>query len=278
MHDIVLTTSTNNPVVDTILRTIIHSFEHVFPNRVRGYYLIGSYVEDTAVPLSDIDMFVLFANDFESLEEEELAKHQGQYCAKTSPIRLDIGAFPERKLSELHPVPRTGLKLGSSLLYGTDVREHIPLPPLSEYYAAFIEGTRYFISLLRNGAQITIPVNYPDMNAPYYGYTNKNIPEWYPLTTQFGTKELVATTTRIASSIVVRENQIYVPGKKAAVTLFQNTNNLWAQFVYEVYHRCKLDWKYRVPRARHEQQHLNDLCQQMLAFENMFLQQYCPGR
>lgn len=277
MKDIVLTTLTNNPIVDTLLRTIIHSFEQTFPNRVRGYYLIGSYAEDTAVPLSDIDLFVLFANDFESSEEEELSRHQSQHCAKMSRIRLDINTFSEGKLSELHPIPRTGLKLGSSLLYGTDIRARVPLPPLSEYRAALIKGTRYFMSLLRNGAHITSSVNYPDINAPYYGYTKKNIPEWYPSTTRFGTKELVATSTRIASTIVAHKSQIYVPGKKASVMLFQNTNNPWAQFVYDIYHRCKLDWKYRVPRAKRDQQYLNHLCQQMLAFENMFLQHYCAG-
>ena len=277
MNDIVLTTSTNNPTVDTILRMIIHSFEDVFPNRVGAYYLIGSYVEETAVPLSDIDLFVLFTNDFKSGEEEALARQQCQYCAKRSSIRLDIGAYPESKLRELHPVPRIGLKLGSSLLYGTDIREDIPLPPLPEYYAALIAGTRHFISLLRDGAPITIPVDYPDINAPYYGYTKKKILEWYPSTTQFGTKELVATTTRIASTIVAHENHIYVPGKKAAVTLFQNNKSPWAQFVYEVYQRCKLDWKYRIPRAKREQQHLNHLCQQMLALENTFLRQFCSS-
>ena len=275
MSDVVLKTPTGNPMVDTVLRTIIDSYEEFFPNRVRGYYLIGSYAEQTAVPLSDIDMLVLFASDFKSPEEEALAKQRGQACAKISPIRLDIGAFAESKLNNLHAVLRTGLKLGSSLLYGTDIREQIPLPPLPEYCTALVAGTRHFIALLRGGASITLPVDFPNRNAPYYGYTKKNIPEWYPVTTRSGTKELVATTTRIASTIVAHENHVYVPGKKAAVTLLQSTDHPWAQFVYEVYHRCKLDWKYRIPRANYERQHLNHLCQQMLGLENLFLQQFC---
>jgi hypothetical protein len=223
MNDIVLQTLTSDPLVNTFLRTIVSTFEREFPNRVRGYYLIGSYVEDTVVPLSDIDMFVLFEDDFKSAEEEMLAKQTCQYCAKLSPVRLDIGAFPESKLSDLHPVPRTGLKLGSSLLYGADIRTEIVLPPLAEYCPALIEGTKYFIQLLRNGVPLTIPVDYPNKNAPYYGYTKKNINEWYPSTTRFGTKELVATATRIASTIVAHEEHLYVPGKKAAVMLLQNS-------------------------------------------------------
>ena len=40
-----------------------------------------------------------------------------------------------------------------------------------------------------------------------------------------------------------------------------------------IFERCKHDWHYLVPEAEHERSELRGLCQQMLAFENEFLQQ-----
>jgi hypothetical protein len=35
-------------------------YESVFPGRIRGYYLLGSYSDATSVSISDIDMAILF--------------------------------------------------------------------------------------------------------------------------------------------------------------------------------------------------------------------------
>jgi hypothetical protein len=278
MNAVVLTTSTAVPLIDRILQTIIGTYEEAFPNRVRSYYLIGSYVEHTAVPLSDIDCFVIFANDFTTPEEAALAEAVGQQCASSSPVRLDIGAYPENKLDELHPVLRIALTFGSSLAYGVDIRANISLPPFPEYAAALIEGAQYFIALLRGETHLTTAtVDYPDANAPFFGYTRKSIAAWYPPAIEAGTKELVATTSRIAGAIVARKAQCYVPGKQAAIRLFQDVGGVWAPFVQQVYRQCKLEWRYLVPEAAHDRQELRNLCQQMLAFENMFLQTYCAS-
>jgi hypothetical protein len=278
MNAVVLATSTDVPLIDRVLQTIVNSYEHTFPNRVRSYYLIGSYVEHTAVPLSDIDCCVIFANDFTSSEEELVARQLGQQCASVSPVRLDIGTCPENKLVELRPDIRVALKLGSSLVYGTDIRTNILLPHLSDYVTALIAGAQYFIARLRGQTQLmTASVDYPDASDPFFGYTHKSVAEWYPSTIDAGTKELVATTSRIASAIVAREAQRYVPGKQAAITLFQDVGGEWASFVHQVYRQCKLEWKYLVPEAAHDRQQLRSLCQQMLAFENMFLQTYCAS-
>ena len=52
MAAIALLTSTGQRSVDGILRGVVGLFEAVFPDRVRGYYLGGSYADGTAVPAS----------------------------------------------------------------------------------------------------------------------------------------------------------------------------------------------------------------------------------
>jgi hypothetical protein len=268
---------TNKPLVDSILQGIVRAYETAFPDRVRSYYLIGSYVEGMGVPLSDIDCFVIFANVFTSAEEAAQAEHLGQQCASSSSIRLDIGAYPEDKLDQLHPVIRVALKGGSGLVYGTDIRANIPLPPLPSYTEALTEGAKHFIARLRGVMQLTTKtVDYPDMTDRFFGYTQKSIAAWYPPTIEAGTKELVATVSRIASAIVARQAKRYVPGKQAAVALFQeHVGGEWASFVQQVYQQCKLEWQYCIPEAESDKYQLHSLCQHMLAFENMFLQIDC---
>lgn len=276
MTPLTLTHSTTIPLIDRLLQRIIGLYEQTFPNRVRGYYLIGSYVEGTAVPLSDLDCFVLFADQFATPEEAVLAKEVGLQCASFSPVRLDIGGLAENKLGELSPVIRVALKSGSRLLYGTDRRADIPLPPLPAYTAALTAGAQDFIARLRGESQLrALSVGYPAASAPFFGYTRKSIAAWYPDTIAAGTKELVATTSRIASAIVAHEAHLYVAGKQAAITLFQaHVGGEWASFVQQIYRRCKLEWQYYIPEAAEDRQALHNLCEQMLAFENMFLQTY----
>jgi Nucleotidyltransferase domain len=273
MGDLALTFSTGSQPIDITLLAIVRAFEHAFPNRVRAYYLIGSYVEGTAVPLSDIDCFVIFADQFATSQEQVLAQQVGQQCAEASPVRLDIGAYPENALGQLYPVLRAALKLGSALVYGVDIRQTMQLPALPEYTASVIAGARQFIARLRGETNLRTPqVSYPDRLDEFFGYARKSIPAWYPPTIAAGTKELVATVSRIATAQVVRQTQRYVPGKQQAIELFQQeVGGTGARFVEQVFRRCKLDWKYLVPETERERIVLRELCQQMLGFENEFL-------
>jgi hypothetical protein len=274
MSNPALTVSTGIQPIDTTLLAIVRAFEVAFPDRVRAHFLIGSYVEGTAVPLSDIDCFVIFADQFATPQEQAFAEKVGQQCAEASPVRLDIGAYPENALEQLHPVLRVALKLGSNLIYGVDIRQAIPLPPFPDYTASVIAGAQYFVARLRgNPNLLTRQVSYPDAADEFFGYTGKSIPAWYPATIPAGTKELVATVSRIATAHVVQQTRCYVPGKQQAIELFQREiGGIWAPFVERVFERCKLEWKYLVPEAEGERMELRKLCQQMLAFENEFLQ------
>jgi hypothetical protein len=275
MNTFTLTSTTGVQPIDTTLLAIVRTFELAFPKRVRAYYRIGSYVEGTTVPLSDIDCFIIFADQFATPHEEVRAEQIGQQCAAASAVRLDIGSYPERALAALDPVLRTALKLGSTLLYGVDTRPAMALPPLADYRASVLAGAQHFIARLRGEAALTTrTVSYPDASDAFFGYTSKCIPAWYPATIPAGTKKLVATVSRIATAQVVVRTYQYVSGKQQAFQLFpQVIGGTWIGFVRAIFERCKHDWHYLVPEAEHERSELRGLCQQMLAFENEFLQQ-----
>jgi predicted nucleotidyltransferase len=59
MEPLALASSTGDPRIDEIVQGIIGLFEIAFPGRIRGCYLVGSYADGTAVPLSDIDIRVV---------------------------------------------------------------------------------------------------------------------------------------------------------------------------------------------------------------------------
>src|SRR5262249_19669289 len=58
MKPITLCCSTGSERADTILRGLIGIWEIVFPDRIRGYYLAGSYSNGSATPTSDLDLIV----------------------------------------------------------------------------------------------------------------------------------------------------------------------------------------------------------------------------
>ena len=80
MQNIPLLNSTGNQRVDNILRGVIGIFETVFPDRIRGYYLVGSYADGTAISTSDIDMKILFKNRFRDNIERKNSQQICEYC------------------------------------------------------------------------------------------------------------------------------------------------------------------------------------------------------
>jgi predicted nucleotidyltransferase len=66
MVEIILLGSTSAEQVDQTARRAIDTMERQFPDRVRGYYLVGSYAAGEAIPVSDIDIVVMFEGGISS--------------------------------------------------------------------------------------------------------------------------------------------------------------------------------------------------------------------
>jgi hypothetical protein len=91
-QDEVMTTtlleSTGAPSADRILQGVIGILEQVFPGRVRGYFVRGSYASDTSTEGSDLDMFVVFKDAFVEPAEAGKARSICRHCALLSPHSL----------------------------------------------------------------------------------------------------------------------------------------------------------------------------------------------
>ena len=267
MPDISLLASTGNQPVDKILQGIIGTYELVFPGRIRGYYLLGSYTDATSVSISDIDMAILFKGSSVDKREAQV----NRCCSLISPIRLDISAHSEERL----PAEDVRLKLGSVLLYGKDSRDNIALPPIEAYHQYITAWPCYFFGRIRNIEFLTFPLDYPEPEGDFYGYDRKSIPAWYPAAIVKGTKELVASICWTATAIVALQTGRYTGRKADGIKAYKELiDDGWATFVQDVYQRCKLQWKYLVPGDKDDRKLLSDLCQQTLAFENHYLAIY----
>ena len=60
MNDGTLLVTTGNRTVDQALRAAVEAFEAAFPDRIRGYYLEGSYADGTGLATSDADVVIVF--------------------------------------------------------------------------------------------------------------------------------------------------------------------------------------------------------------------------
>ncbi len=122
--EITLIATTENARVDALLREIVTHFEAAFPNRVRGYYVIGSYGDASSVSTSDLDLDIVFKRRFESDDERERARDLCATLQAQTEIELDLDIGDEEGLRDgLSP----NLKLAGLCVYGEDIRDRYPL-------------------------------------------------------------------------------------------------------------------------------------------------------
>ena len=176
---------TGNQQIDNILRGIVRILEILVPHQSRGVYLVGSYANGTALPTSDLDLIIVFKTGWLTSELKAKIFQISQQSALICPIRLDLKAYDEAQLFDIHAIPHEKsammraflhvnaviVKTASLLIYGQDIRDRIRLPPME----AFIRDITYFtcclIAGIRGEPQFLIcPLNYPDPKDEFYGY------------------------------------------------------------------------------------------------------------
>jgi hypothetical protein len=272
-----LLASTGSDRADAILSGAVRLWEALFPQRIRGYYLSGSYATATATPTSDLDLTIVFKDHYRNPAESDRAQ---QLCAAIEALHpaifLDLGYLSERSLQQADRVSvALQLKLSSCLIYGEDIRDQITAIPDARYVRDAMHipyfGSRY------GRPQLTVllfPLDYPDPKGRFYGYDGWNLSSSSD-TEQAGTKMLVVIVGRIASAIVALHSGAYVGTKHESVTLYRkHIHDQWADLVEQVYDLCKERWQYRVPTNPSDQAQLQALCQRALDFENHFFALY----
>jgi hypothetical protein len=274
MASISLLNSTDHPKVDDILRGIVGLFETIFPERVRGYYLIGSYADGSAVASSDIDVFVVFKDTLNS-QETERAHAIWKYASMLSPIRLDAPARSEREFLRAGHVI---MKMASLLMYGEDIRSQIPPTPFETYLAHTLVAVHaYFGPILRKMEQLKFPLIYPDPQGRFYGYDQEETrsDEGFFGGGAGGTKPLVASVGRTAQAIIALKTGRYVVKKGECIRVYRESiNDRWSGFLQKIDDNCRKRWEYSIPEGKEEQALLREMCRNTLVFENHFLAIY----
>src|SRR5215213_5648145 len=90
MSKISLLFSTGLSYIDEIIYGSIGILETLFPNRIRAYYLVGSYADGGYASDSDIDVVPLFKGVMQDGEEISY-RRVVEYMNKLSPVRLGFG-------------------------------------------------------------------------------------------------------------------------------------------------------------------------------------------
>ena len=264
MENISLLNSTDNQRVDNILRGVIGIFETIFSDRIRGYYLVGSYADGTAVSTSDIDMKILFKNRFRDNTERKKSQQICEYCfGLISPIAGDVTARDEETAFSSSTL-QLRIKAGSLLIYGEDIRNQISLPPLDQHIrdVMFRAYVFCFTDRLRPNLKARVyPLDYPDPADEFYGYTYKN-----------GTTVFASVVGAGATAIVASRARKYVFTKNDSLKLYKKyINDEWTTLLEAVFGTIRKQWEYQIPESKAERQQLRAICRQALAFENHFL-------
>lgn len=261
MKEISLLTSTGSETADAVLEGVIGLFELLFPGRVSGYYLTGSLSDGSAMPESDVDLFVLFKGPSLSEADEQKADQTAYLCGKLSPIELDITPLGE---AIPWPLRAVSLKLGSRLIYGEDTRDRVPLPTLDAYTRHAMDVTYRMLLRLRPGTEsLTFPLRHPDPDAEFFGYDRPTN----------STKDLVTAVGLAATAILAFRAGRYVAGKRDAVRLYREViDDEWADLVQQLYEMCRNGWGYEVPPSTEDRLRLRDLCERVVGFENHFME------
>lgn len=270
MEPITLYTSTGNQQVDEILRGTIGILETLFPNRVRAYYLHGSFIDQHAVPTSDIDFCVIPKGSF-TTEEREKVQRIMHSCSLFSPFMVEMMVLDEDFLLQKG---HFRIKSASRLLWGEDLRTSMPEQTLDQYLRMYTRiPVIYFTQMLRSTEPARFPLDYPQATGEFYGYDQQLLPpKGEP---RQNIKKLVSGVCWAASVLVALQTGKTVEGKRAGVQLYRELiNDEWSSFIEEMYELGNRQWHYLVPQNSQERETLRALCARTLAFENFYLRQY----
>jgi predicted nucleotidyltransferase len=272
MTPIDLVSTTGNLAADEAARDLVESFENRFPGRVRGYYVEGSYADETAVATSDLDVIVVIKSHWNESAGQAAAEALAEQCTTLSAIELDVSLVNE---SELASGAYPQLKLGSHLLYGEDIREHIPLLPIQEWTRQRMHAAAWLIvNVFNRPHPVRLPLTYPDPQAEFFGYDNRltRLADGREVPT---TRNLIRVTAWAATALVALERGHYVVHKRDCYRAYaEHIGDEWSTFLGEIYIQCRNRWNYLLPDDPFDRRALRRLCERALAWENHFLSVY----
>jgi hypothetical protein len=264
--------STGHELADHVVREMVTRFEEAFPNRISGYYAEGSYADQSAVATSDLDLTLVLHSPVTTPAEQKLVSHLIAACEQSSPIELDITLTDVQQLQQsADPM----FKLGACLLYGTDIRDTIPLMPITLWARQRMHAAFWLmVHIFHRRQPIAAPLPYPDSGDAFYGYATRTM-RLADGTEIYTTRNLIRVTGWIATARIAYQAHQYVVRKRECVCTYRRAiNDAWTSLLDAIDQRCRTAWQYRIPETRAERAELRDITAQTLGFENHFLNIY----
>ena len=254
MSNITLINSTHNKSIDAALCQIIALLNTRFPDRIHSYYIEGSYADDSGITTSDIDLLIVFKENFENEQESIEAETFALHCAVPYSVELDVAFSDEQGLSRgVSP----NFKMGSILLYGQDIRSHVPLISLSEWTRDRMHSSCWRTTHLFNRKPvIAYPLDYPDPSAEFYGYDARKLrlPDGQEVNC---TRDLIRLVGWSATALIVFKAGRYVARKSDCHKIYQECfQDEWGQFLQDIYEQCRGRWNYLIPKDGEERKML----------------------
>ncbi len=261
----------SDSLVDAGLQNIIETFETKFPQRIRAYYVEGSYADANSVTTSGLDVLLIFKNRFEN-DELQKAEDLAKKCESESKLELDIECEDEQRLA--HGVSPT-LKLGGSFIYGEDIRDTLSLVPIEEWTRDRMHSSLWrAVHLCNRSSIIRYPLPYPDPQAEFYGYDARMLRLSNGQEVHC-TRDLIRLVGWSATAMIAFKAGRYVVRKSECHKIYQVCfHDEWGQLLQEIYELCRGKWSYLIPDNLKERQQLRAICERTLGFENHFLQVY----
>lgn len=272
MTVVALLQSTGHVQADRAVQALVKRFESLFPQRVVGYFVEGSYADQTAIATSDLDLTLVFRDQFVTPEERQQAQEAVTACRQLNTLELDITLVEE---GELRRGADPMFTLGARLLYGQEIRNTIPLIPIELWARQRMHAAYWLMIHVFNRPQpVVAPLTFPDAHDPFYGYANRvmHLADGSVIPT---TRNLIRVTGWIATARLAYEAQHYVVRKRDCVPAYRSLiNDEWTPLIAQIDARCRSAWGYRIPSTSDEQAELRAILCDTLFFENHFLSCY----
>ncbi len=271
MAEVELVASTGNTRMDAVVRRLIAQFDATLPNRLLAVYMLGSYADASAVSTSDLDLEFIIADRF---WEDERARIQAFLAANASSTdgELDIDFSDEGSLrAGVSPT----LKLGGRLLWGIDICHELAVIPLPVWTRDRMHTSYWrLFGLFSRPLPLAMPLNYPDSNDEFYGYTRRltHLPDGQLAP---GTRDLMRSVGWMATALLAYQAGQYVATKRSCASMYRtHIGDEWSNLLDDMAEWVRGEWQYRIPADPADRARLRAICARTLRFENHFLSLY----
>jgi hypothetical protein len=272
MGEILLQDTLGHAQADAAVQEVIRVYEDAFPDKIAGYYVEGSYADQTYLATSDIDLVIVFRHHFADLGTRKAAQHIWSTSQHANMMEVDITVEDEESLrGGVDPM----LKLGSRLIYGEDICSAYPLVPITAWTRQRMHAAYWLlVTVYQRPIPVRQPLSFPDPLDEFYGYANRliSVSEGKEVPS---TRNLIRTTGWAATALLALQAGQYAVRKRDCARLYRyHIRDTWSSLLEEITTFCQDEWHYLLPEEMSARRQLRALCERTLSFEEHFLALY----